>query len=328
MKTKRISKILAGLALIFLASSCATTVNVTLTRPAEVDFRGAESIAILPFGTEGSLRVMRRDGKKLPIIDFFLNAKNKEGEQRDIASYMQHELEADMANSPYLKLIDSYAVMSAIERGNDLPADLYLTGDITSFHTKLKKEQRKEKNGEKTVIREYYCREVSMRFDYQVIDGKTSEVLYQDNFMLVKTSSDTKDESSVPSAYTLVTKSLGSYLNTISHKILPYDVIKTIFLVKPRTVTDEFKKADIYVRDGETQTGYELFLKIYQKENLYEAGYNAAALLEAMGRYDEAKNLAEELSIKFGNKKVKRLISDINYEIEMEQKFKAQRNQL
>ena len=328
MKLKRISQFLLVLGFVIFATSCATTVNVIVTRPAEVDFYGAESIAILPFGTEGSVRINRRNGKKLPVLDFFLNTANKEGEQRDIASFMQYELESDMAKSPYVKLIDSHAVMSAINRGNDLPADLYLTGDITSFSTKVNKEQRKEKSGEKTVIKTYYNREVYMRFDYQVVDGKTSEVLYQDNFYFSKTSSDTKDESNVPSPYDLVTKSLGSYLNNISHKILPYDVNKTIFLVKPKNVTDDFKKADIYVRDGETQIGYELFLKIYENEDLYEAGYNAAALLEAMGRYEEAKRLAEELAGRYGNKKVKRLIMDINNEIEMEQKFKAQRNQL
>ncbi len=328
MKKKIIPQLLFSLILILFATSCATTVNVIVTRPAEVNFYGAESIAILPFGTEATVRLSRRNGKKLPVIDFFLNTARQEGVQRDIANYMQKELEINMANSPYLKLIDSFAVTSAINRGNDLPADLYVTGDITSFSTKINKEQRKEKSGEKTVVRTYYNRDVSMRFDYQVVDGKTSEVLYQDNFYFSKTSSDSKDESSVPSAYNLVTNSLDSYLRNISHKILPYDVNKTIFLIKPRNVSDDFKKADIYVRDGETKTGYELFLTIYKEEDLYEAGYNAAALLEAMGRYEEARQLAEELAGKYGNKKVKRLIMDINNEIEMEQKFKAQRNQL
>ena len=272
MKKKLIPQLLFSLILILFTTSCATTVNVIVTRPAEVNFYGAESIAILPFGTEATVRLSRRNGKKLPVIDFFLNTARQEGVQRDIANYMQKELEVNMANSPYLKLIDSFAVMSAINRGNDLPADLYVTGDITSFSTKINKEQRKEKSGEKTVVRTYYNRDVSMRFDYQVVDGKTSEVLYQDNFYFSKTSSDSKDESSVPSAYNLVTNSLDSYLRNISHKILPYDVNKTIFLIKPRNVSDDFKKADIYVRDGETKTGYELFLTIYKEEDLYEAG--------------------------------------------------------
>jgi len=328
MKNKRFSQILLCLAFVFFASSCATTVNLKVTRPAEVDSYGAESIAILPFGTEGSIRVIRRNGKKLPVVDFFLNVANKESEQRDIANYMQRELEIEMAKSPYLKLIDSYAVMSALKNGNDLPADLYLTGDITSFDSKVKKSERKEKSGEKTVIREYYTREVYMRFDYQIVNGKTSEVLYQDNFYFSKTSSESKDEDTLPSIYNMVTKSINSELRDISHKIQPYDVNKTIFLTKPRNASDDFQKADIYVKDGNIKTGYELFLRIYKEENLFEAGYNAAALLEAMGRFEEAKSLAEELSIRFGNKKVRRLISDINYEIEMDRKFKAQRNQL
>ena len=37
-----------------ITTSCATTLNLRVTRPAQVDSFGAESIAVLPFGTDGS----------------------------------------------------------------------------------------------------------------------------------------------------------------------------------------------------------------------------------------------------------------------------------
>ena len=41
-----------------------------------------------------------------------------------------------------------------------------------------------------------------------------------------------------------------------------------------------------------------------------------------------AKVLAEELGAKFGTRKIQRLLDDINYEIEMEEKYERQMNSL
>ena len=119
-------------------TSCATTINLRVTRPAQVNSFGAESIAILPFGTEGSRRLSKRNGKKIPVIDFFIDMATNEGEQKDIANYMRTELEADFARSPYLTLIDSSRVLESLKNGNDSPADIYLTGDIISLSSKDK----------------------------------------------------------------------------------------------------------------------------------------------------------------------------------------------
>ena len=112
MNTK--SHIMIGAVLVLLTiftTSCATTVNLRITRPAQVNSFGAESIAILPFGTEGSRRLSKRNGKKIPVIDFFMDLATNESEQKDIANYMQTELEADFSKSPYLTLFDSSAVL-------------------------------------------------------------------------------------------------------------------------------------------------------------------------------------------------------------------------
>ena len=76
---------------------------------------------------------------------------------------------------------------------------------------------------------------------------------------------------------------------------------------------------------SELKTAYEIFLVVYREDGIFESGYNAAALLEAMQRFDEAKTLAEELAEKYGTRKVQRLLDDINYEIEMAEKFELQR---
>ena len=326
MNTK--SHIMIGAVLVLLTiftTSCATTINLRVTRPAQVNSFGAESIAILPFGTEGSRRLSKRNGKKIPVIDFFVDLATNEGEQKDIANYMKTELEADFAKSPYLTLIDSSRVLESLKNGNDSPADIYLTGDIISLTSRDKNIEKKEKRGQKTVINNYHKRIARMKFNYQIIDGRTSKVLYQEQLNISRESSEQKEDYSLPSAYDLIIKSIGNDLKDIVHKIQPYDVNKTIFLKKPDKNSPDMKNADLFAKDGELKTAYEIFLVVYREDGIFESGYNAAALLEAMQRFEEAKTLAEELAEKYGTRKVQRLLDDINYEIEMAEKFELQR---
>lgn len=308
-----------------MTTSCATTINLRITRPAQINSFGAESIAILPFGTEGSRRINKRNGKALPVIDFFIDLANKESDQQKIANYMKESLEDDFSKSPYLTLIDSSTVLESLKNGNDSPADIYLTGEIISLTSRDKTSERKEKRGQKTVVNNYHKRIARMKFNYQIIDARTNKVLYQEQLNFSRESSEHKDHSSLPSTYDLIVKSIGNDLKDIVHKIQPYDVNKTIFLKKPDKNSSFMKNADLLAKDGELKTAYELFLVVYKEDGIFESGYNAAALLEAMQRFEEAKTLAEELGAKYGKRKVQRLLDDINYEIEMEEKFELQK---
>lgn len=324
-KKSRILPVVVLFLLTIFTTSCATTINLRVTRPAQVNSFGAESIAILPFGTEGSRRITKRNGKKLPVIDSIMDWANNESEQQNIANYMRTELEEDFAKSPYLTLINSSAVLEALKNGNDSPADIYLTGDIISFTSRDKNIEKKEKRGQKTVINNYHKRIARMKFNYQIIDGRTNKVLYQEQLNISRESSEEKENYSLPSAYDLIVKSIGNDLKDIVHKIQPYDVNKSIFLKKPDKHSQDMKNADLFAKDGDLKSAYEIFLVVYREDDIFESGYNAAALLEAMQRFDEAKRLAEELAAKYGKRKVQRLLDDINYEIEMAEKFELQR---
>ena len=77
-------------------------------------------------------------------------------------------------------------------------------------------------------------------------------------------------------------------------------------------------------KKGAIEESRQMFESVYDSTGLLEAGYNAAAILEAQGKYEKAKALAEELVHKTGNKKAIRLLDDINYEIKMSEKLRKQ----
>jgi hypothetical protein len=237
---------------------------------------------------------------------------------------MHKTLESDFAGSDYLKLINSEAVKAAIDRGSDSPADVYVTGKLESFKSEIVHDTRKVKKGEKTVVEEYYLRKASYTFEYQIVDGNTSQIYYSSSFSGSATSDDYDDKKYVPSELSMFQAKIDSDMASIVRKVQPYNVNKSIVLMKDKSKDPRMEEANKLAKNGAIEQSREMFYSLYQSTGLLEAGYNAAAILEAQGKYDEAKTLAEELVQKTGHKKAIRLLDDINYEINMSEKLKRQ----
>lgn len=308
---------------IMLFTSCATTLNLNITRPAELDLNGATTIAVLPFGTTGFSNV-KFSGGRYPVLDFFVSIMHDDPEQREFVNYMHKTLEYDFAGSNYLKLVNSDAVKAAIDRGNNSPADVYVTGKLDSFHSEIKHDTRKVKKGEKTVVEDVYYRKANYTFQYQIVDGNTSQVYYSSSFYGSSTSDEYDDKKSVPSELAMFKENIESEMASIVRKVQPYNVNKSIVLMKDKSKNPDMEEANRLAKNGAISQSRELFESVYESTGLFEAGYNAAAILEAQGKYDEAKELAEELVQKTGHKKAIRLLDDINYENSMNEKLKKQ----
>lgn len=324
MSKIKVLKVFLSLLVLLGMTSCATTVNLNVTRPAELNLESVGSIAILPFGTTGSFRKANNKGR-YKVLDFFVDVLTDETEQRRIADSLQSSLEKEFINSPYLKLMDSNAVREAVRRGNESPADVYLVGDITRFDSDVKVKSVKVKEEEKTVLKDYWWREVYFGFEYKVVDGETSEIMYTESFSFYEKSSENEDRGYLPSERSMLSSDLSSIVTSISRKVQPYNVVKSISLLKDKKTKDpQMEQANKLAKNGFVQESIKLYTSIYENKRYFEAGYNAAALLEAQGKFTEALELAEEVSKIYPDKKIFNLISDINYEISMKKKLENQ----
>ena len=153
MKTFKTSLILLCGALLFL-SSCATTVNVRLTRPAQLDLNGAKTIAVLPFkpcsyyreyNTEASI------GRKIVVNSFYQIFEIKDPNEQMTIDSLHNQIERGLLNSPYIQLVSSDSVERALKKGTLNPADVYLTGEVYYFEIRDKRSEErrqvKEANG-------------------------------------------------------------------------------------------------------------------------------------------------------------------------------------
>lgn len=329
-----------------LLFSCATTLSVNVTRPAKLDLNGAKTISVLPFKPSdyyGSQEVV--SGVVIVINDFFRLFDRSGPEERRCISYLHDEIEQGLMTSPYVQVISPAAVQSALNNGQPVPSDVYLTGEVVYFDIDDDKEivKKKEKveeddsygitssKGSGTsgksahyVTEEYYVRHVKMEFRYQVVDSKTNRIISYDKATIRESSSHYEHHSSLPSAYNMISHDLSSVARKILHDLQPYVIRKTIRLMEDKSKMPAIKAADGLAKDGYIKESYEQFIKIYDDTKMLVAGYNAAMLLEAQGKLTEAEALMKEVYDLYPESSVLDGLYDIQSELRQNQRLKGQ----
>ena len=82
--------------------------------------------------------------------------------------------------------------------------------------------------------------------------------------------------------------------------------------------------ADKLASKGYYTDSYNLFMKVYNETKSVESGYNAAMLLIAMGKLNDAEALLSTLYDETFDVKVKEALDDVRYEIKQSKKVQEQ----
>lgn len=298
--------------------SCATQVKVIVERPSEFDMNGANSISVLP------VQAKEPDTGKIGFLAFFTAVSKKQNmsSREMLANYLTNSLTSKLISSSYYKVIDSSMVESALRSRKKVPVDVYITGAISRLSSKVKKETVTNEDGTST---DYYKQTAEISVVYKVIDAKTGEILGMHTADYSDTSAKEEKESSLPGTYKLLVSEMDSLARKIMREIEPYQTTLYLTLLKDKTKDPLFAEADQYAKNGELQLSYEMFHSIYEQTDYFEAGYNAAILLEALGRLEDARDEMQVLLARSGNKKkAYSALKSINKEIFYAEKLKKQ----
>lgn len=288
---------------IFLLSffSCATNINVRVNRPAKIDLSYAKTIAVIPFSEDPD------------FWDYIVFGTDT----YELGKYFTNKLQTKLLENQYFKVVDHSQVQNSLNYGKVPPCDIYISGKIYNLYTKVKERETVEKD-DKTdteTINVDYCRVLNFSLTYNIIDSKTGEILkkFDDSFSI---ESDYElSKSQVLTATQLAKTDLDNVIYTLITEITPHTVNKNITLLKDKSKNPQMKYADDLVKDGNLTFAYKEYMEIFEKTNMFEAGYNAACILEAQGKYEEAETLLLDLYNLSGNSKALELLKDVRYEI-------------
>lgn len=336
---KRISFYSIIICFCFMFLSCATTVNVKLTRPAHLDLNGARTIAILPIKPCAYYKEYNTSlGMEILINSFYQIFDIRDPDEQLAIDSLRTQIERGLLDSPYIKLVSSDAVENAKRKGYLNPADVYLTGEVTYFDVsdskseerKLVKAAKGDQKAEYEIVR-YWKRTAYFNFKYQVVDSSTDKVISFDEIRMEETSSRYESKSSLPGTYTLLESDIRYAAKRILQELQPYVVTKSIKLLEVKTKDKELKArmkaADELAENNQINTASAEFQKIYEETGIVEAGYNAAILQEALGNLSIAETMMEKVYLQNPDSRVAKGLSDIRNEINMANRLKNQINE-
>ena len=303
-------------------TSCATSIKMTVTRPAELDLQGAETISVLPFKTSEA----EERGGTLIILDLFgiHSTKPKNPDEVQISEYLTSQVTQALLESPYVKVVGSKAIQTAIENGTEIPADVYLSGKISNFSNAIKVNTRKETVDDNDVYIDYFYRDVSFTVTYEVISAKTNNIISYKTVNLANKSYESKDRSDISDCQTLMRRDIDELVAKIAKQLQPYTEDKYVTLLEDKTKNPMMSLANDYAKEGDLVKAQETYMHIYETENDFVAGFNAAKIMEARSLFDDALKLMQELVTNTGDKRAVKALKDIEYEISSADALKQQ----
>ena len=322
------------ISLVFI--SCATTVDVKITRPAHLDLNGAKTIAVLPIKPYAYYKNSNTSiGKKILITSFYQLFDISDPDEQLAIDSLQTQIEKGLLDSPYINIVSSASVENAISKGLLNPADVYLTGEVTYFDVDDEKsEERKQvkaaKGDQKAEykIETRWRRTVTMNFRYQVVDSLTEQVISYNEMRLQNNSSKYDTKRSLPDAYSIIESDLRTASRKILQELQPYVVTKSIKLLKIKTKDNDLKArvkaADELAKNNKIKEASDRFQDIYEDTGIVEAGYNAAILQEALGNLSVAESMMIEVYDANPDSRVAKGLTDIRNEIGMANRLKNQ----
>ncbi len=318
--------------------SCATTVKVKLTRPAQLDLNGAKTVAVLPFKPYSYYREHNTTigiGRRIILNTFYELFEIQDPDEQLAIDTLRSQIERGLADSPYITLVSSESVQQSMRKGTLNPADVYLTGEVSYFSVEDRKyEERqmvKPASGNQLAeyqIVKYWRREVDFNFSYQIVDSNTETVISYNDYRCSKSSEKYETRYDLPGAYSLIEADVRAASRRILQELQPYTVIKSITLLEAKTkdkvLKERMKAADELADNAQLAKASEEFSKIYEETGLVEAGYNAAILQEALGNFSRAEEMMLELYEAHPDSRVAKGLSDIRYEINQANRLKKQ----
>lgn len=324
---KNILPFAAALGVLLLAG-CTSTMTVDITRPAALDIEDAKTVAILPFATSPQMQRYEAQGNKniqyVQGIDMATSQDVSNRDEQRILEFLTDELEYQFAKNGSLQVIDQATVKNAIRKNKKIDADIIIYGGISYFGTNAYSNEytNKEKNGavKRTTL---YSRIVNLTIEYTIFNQKTEKVLDTRQCKYDVESAEYEQLYNLPDPVLTCEKTISDLAYQIVRDFSIYREIKDLRLLYHKDPA--MKTATTNATNGRIDLALEQFNKMYKNLNYYEAGYNAAIIMQALGDLDDAYELMSEVYSRFKERGAKQALADIQAEMIAQKKLKTQK---
>ncbi len=307
-------------AFLFLAVSCQSAVKVSHLVPARVDLSSYRDIAVLPTDTGFSWR--SHPDIYFDDLDRYLYSGTYEGRE-PAGEYATARLKETLSGTGYFRLVSPSAAKATIQLHID-----YLRIEETPRVRNIVEERTVVVDGQnkrvKVEVGSDYSLEqdVSLGVTWVVRDRQSGRMLATDSYSASRRDTtlvgrrtysadgytDTRLWSSfrAPSVMGMVRPMVDAFQGRIARALAPSWRTERVPLLSIRN-HQHAKTAAKMAGKGLLEEAYQAYLEIWKGEGNERAGANAALLLEAQGKLDEAVSLIGKVAEGSGDGEVRNL---------------------
>lgn len=317
--------LILSIAAAVLLTSCATSISVKVTRPAELNMHGAKTIAVIPFQPSTN-HIFRGRGSRHDILAYFMGFRDINPDEKKSIECIDAEIKKILLESDDLTLINSDVVRRELEEGKEPSCDVYLTGQILDYRFGFDEVDVKVNDDEGYHYETNYLSKAKIEILYQIVDARTNEVIAFRQVEYNESSSNYSYRSDCPKGYELLRIDLKNLARKISKQIQPYDVYVSLTLLDDKEKNEENKIANELADNGLIMESYNRYSDFYEKTGNFVAGYNSALLLQALGELEDAERLMSKLVNDTADKRAISALRNIQYEIDQQNRLQSQRD--
>jgi len=321
-----------GLPVLFLAAlliaimSCATSIPVTVTKPAEINMSGNRVIAVLDFRyPEKEKGITGRDLIEWAISKLIgVDLPKEQSTEARVAEYTTSLLISTLVDTGYFQLVSPEQVArtmrgsinmstTAVDIGRAVDAqaiingELYLldTDDETWVDTRTVTDP--DTGAEIKELVPMISRKAWVGLTYQVVNTKTGAIVASRSFKGEDKEDTTQAKRySLPSPEEMYKGITADFMPEIARQLAPYQVREARTLMKDKTDDPRMEQADDLVKGRVYDAALDLFLEVWEDSGNPAAGFNAAILYEITGDLDMAIEQMKEVARRTGEKKAMR----------------------
>lgn len=321
------------LLLVIVLTGCATAVSVRYMIPAEIDLSSHKNLAVLSvepyrFGAFSSPSGVINDMSG--TSPYRISSGFAPNTEREVAKYLTSRIVSDLSRTDYFKLLSppsSDSVGTNFTRFKELGYEAVLLVRVASMDVQeyifAKEETVKVPPAggvgdpvEQKVLMHHVMQKIAYTVEFTVRDTSSGNIITSKSF------SDSRESSYkiIPdSLQSKVAPDLSRWFQSMSERfsrefvqlLVPRWVTQYVSLMDNKPEVRSLKSAYEQAKAGSMGPALEAFLAEWKRSKHVPSGYNAAIIMDSLGRDSDALKLLEEVWQYSGNRTVERRLYEM-----------------
>ena len=303
--------------------ACATSIPVTVTKPAEVNMTGNRVIAVLDF------RYPEKD-KALTARDLFewavsrligVDLPRELSTEGRVADHTTALVITTLLNTGYFELVSPQEVAramrgslsvgtTAVDIGKAVGAQGIISGELYLLDSNDRHwvDTRKVKDPKTGVeVKQavpMVTREAWVGMTYQVVNTATGAIVASRSFKGEdKADVEEARRHSLPSAEQMYKRMIDDFMPVMAKQLAPYRVRESRRLMRDKTRDPRVREADDLVKARLYDEALEILLQVWNRSGNTAAGFNAAIVYEITGDLERGIEQMREVARRTGERR-------------------------